>query len=139
MAELFNALLINAVAAPVFIALVSLIKEPVRQRAMAVMVAMAGGLCATPPFAIGGFAVGALVAAAAYHGLRSYRFIGLGWLIHGAWDLVLHINGAGLMGLGTESTLGCAIFDPLVAVWFFFGAPSVWRFAGADARASQAG
>lgn len=137
MSELYNALLINALAAPAFIALVSLVREPARQRAMAIMVAMAGGLCAVPPFATLGFAVGAAVAVAAYLGLRSYRWIGLAWLIHGAWDLVLHTKGVGLMGLGTESTLGCAIFDPLIALWFFAGAPSVWSFVNTAREASQ--
>ncbi len=124
-----NALVTNGIAALAFVAVVGLLKEPMRQKSMAIMVAMAGGIFAVPPYAIAGFAVGAVVAVMGYLGLRSYVFIGIGWLIHAGWDTVLHVNGHGLVGLGPASSLGCAIFDPMIALWFFMGAPTVWPFA----------
>lgn len=133
---LLNQLVINVLAAVVFIFVIGLIKEPIRQKSMAIMLAMAGGLFAIPPLAGWGFLIGAVIAVTAYFGLRSYIFIGVGWLIHAAWDTVLHLNGIGLMGLGPESTFGCATFDPIIALWFFFGAPSIWRFTRKISSAS---
>jgi uncharacterized protein DUF6010 len=31
-------------------------------------------------------------AAIAFRGLRSHRFIGLGWLIHAGWDIAHHLG-----------------------------------------------
>ncbi len=119
----------NLGLAALFVAVVGLLKEPTRQRAMAIMVGMAGGLFATPPFAEAGFLVGAVIAACGYFGLKSYPFIGLGWLLHAAWDTFRYSQDAGLVGQPPHASLGCAVFDPMIALWFFLGAPSVWRFA----------
>ena len=123
-----NTLVTNLIGAIVFIALVGLLQEPVRQKTMAIMLAMAGGVFAVPPFAEWGFMLGAAIATCGYFGLRWYTFIGIGWLLHAAWDTMRYFNDAGLVGLGPESSLGCAIFDPLIALWFFLGAPSIWEF-----------
>ena len=110
-----------------FATLVGALKEPVRQNAMAIMVGMAGGLFATPPHAELGFVVGSLIAVCAYFGLRSYKFIAIGWMLHAAWDTFRYSQGAGLVGQPPHASLGCAVFDPMIAVWFFLGAPSPWR------------
>ena len=128
--------LYNIVYAIVFIAAVSLIKEPIRQKAMAIMVAMAGGLFAVPPHAEWGFMVGAVIAVCGYFGLRFYSFIGIGWLLHAAWDTVRYHNDAGIVGQPPIASLGCAIFDPMIALWFFLGAPSIWKFARKSASDS---
>ena len=117
--------------APVFIALIfillmSLVKEPARQKVMALMIAGAGAAYLSR----GGFGPWELVfclivTMVAYHGLRSYRFIGIGWLLHTGWDVLHHLYGHPLLPFSLTSSLGCAICDPVIALWCFAGAPSV--------------
>ncbi len=114
------------VIALVFIVLTSLIKEPVRQKFMAVLLAGAGGAYLSG----GGFggwemAFCAVMAVCAYHGLRSYRFIGIGWLLHTGWDILHHLYGNPMLPFDLTSSLGCAVCDPVIAVWCFAGAPGI--------------
>ena len=69
-------------------------------------------------------AVGSYVA---YRGLTHYRWIGLAWLMHTAWDVVHHLEGLPLLEADPLSSAGCAITDALIAVWFLRGAPSFFR------------
>lgn len=119
----------NVVYAIVFVLVVGAIKEPIRQKSMAIMIAMAGGLFAYPPYAELGFMWGAAIAVCGYFGLKSYKFIGLGWILHAIWDTLRYSQDAGLVGQAPHSSLGCAVFDPMIALWFFFGAPSVCKYA----------
>jgi hypothetical protein len=113
------------VIALIFVALASLIREPARQKFMAVMVAGAGAAYLSA-FGLGfrEFAFTTVVTYCAYRGLNSYRFIGIGWLLHTGWDIVHHLAGSPLLPFSPDSSLGCAICDPLIAIWCFAGAPS---------------
>jgi len=115
------------VIAMAFILLTSRIKEPARKKFMAVLIAGAGGAYLSG----GGFGLWELVfctvlTVCAYNGLRSYRFIGIGWLLHTGWDILHHLYGNPLLPLDLTSSLGCAICDPVIAAWCFAGAPSLW-------------
>lgn len=113
------------IGALVFILLMSLVREPARRNYNAIFVAGAmgayigGGLGLWElPFAV----VGSIVA---YQGLRSHLIIGVAWLMHSAWDLVHHFFGNAIWPFAEMSSFGCCIFDAVIAVWFFVGAPSV--------------
>jgi hypothetical protein len=71
------------------------------------------------------FAFTALVTYFAYRGLRSYNFIGIGWLLHTGWDVLHHLYGNPIVPFAPTSSLGCAICDPVIALWCFIGAPSI--------------
>jgi hypothetical protein len=71
-----------------------------------------------------------------YLGLSSYRAIGVAWLMHAAWDLPHHLVGQPIWPFMRTSSLGCMIFDSVIAVWFLAGAPSIQRKHTA-ARASK--
>jgi hypothetical protein len=62
----------------------------------------------------------------AYKGLGSYRFVGLGWLLHTGWDILHHLYGNPIIPFSATSSLGCAICDPVIAAWCFAGAPSIY-------------
>src|SRR5712692_8638004 len=117
--------ILPVVFAIIFILGSSLIKEPNRRNFMAIMIGGAGAA-----YLSGGglgnweFAFTAVVTYCAYRGLHSYRFIGLGWILHTAWDLVHHFYGNPIIPFLPTSSLGCAITDAVLAVWFFAGAPS---------------
>jgi hypothetical protein len=114
----------------IFIALCSLLQEPSRRNFNAILVGGAGAA-----YLSGGglglweLAFTAVMAFCAYRGLRSYRFIGLAWILHTLWDLVHHFNGHPIIPFIPNSSEGCAITDTLLAIWFFVGAPAVftWR------------
>jgi hypothetical protein len=115
------------VFALIFILLVSLIKEPGRKNFMAIMAAGAGAAYLSG----GGFGPWELIFCAAmsmcaWRGLRSYPFIGIAWLMHTAWDILHHLYGNAILPFNATSSLGCAIFDPVLAAWCFAGAPSLW-------------
>ncbi|MBA3795387.1 MAG: hypothetical protein H0X19_14805 [Rubrobacter sp.] len=113
------------IIALVFILLSSLFKEPVRQNFNAIFVAGAGAAYLSGGFGVWEFAFTALVTYCAYRGLRSYGFIGVAWLLHTGWDALHHLYGNPIVPFVADSSLGCAISDPVIALWFFLGAPSV--------------
>lgn len=61
----------------------------------------------------------------AFRGLRSWRWIAAGWLLHTAWDVVHHERGAPLLPFAADSSFGCALCDPVIALWCLAGGPSV--------------
>ncbi|MFH8336439.1 DUF6010 family protein [Streptomyces sp. AM6-12] len=106
--------------------LMSLIKEPHRRRFNAIMLAGAGAAY------LSGGGVGpwelpftALMAYIAYRGLESWTFIGIGWLLHTAWDVVHLLKGRPILPFAHTSSMGCAICDPVIALWCFRGGPSL--------------
>ncbi|WP_301125218.1 DUF6010 family protein [Streptomyces cacaoi] len=116
---------------PVFVGIIyclltSLIREPQRRRFHAVMVGGAGAAYLSG----GGFGVWELPAVAlmtyvAYRGLDSWTFIGIGWLLHTAWDLVHHLKSNPILPFYHDSSMACAICDPVIALWCFRGGPSL--------------
>jgi hypothetical protein len=114
------------VVALVFISAVSAFKEPSRQNFMAIMIAGAGSAYFNGGLGKWEFAFAAIVTYCAYRGLTSYRWIGLGWILHSGWDVMHHLYGTPIIPFYATSSLGCAICDPVIALWCFLGAPSVY-------------
>jgi hypothetical protein len=116
------------VVALVYILLNSLIREPHRKSFSAIMIAGAGAAYLSGGgFGLWEVAFCAVMTAVAWNGLRSYGFIGIGWLLHTGWDVLHHLYGHPLLPFDATSSLGCAICDPVLAAWFFAGAPSVFE------------
>jgi hypothetical protein len=114
-----------AVGAVVFILAMSFVREPTRRTFNAILVAGAGGAYLSG----GGFGLWELLYAAvsipiAFAGLKSYRFIGVAWLMHACWDIAHHFWGNPIWPFMPTSSFGCTIFDTLIAIWFVAGAPS---------------
>ena len=117
------------IGAAVFVLVMSLVREPTRRTFNAILVAGAGGAYISG----GGFGLWEVLYAAvstpiAFAGLRSYRFIGVAWLMHAGWDVAHHLWGNPIWPFMPTSSFGCTIFDTLIAVWFLAGAPSVVAF-----------
>ncbi|RJL30005.1 DUF6010 family protein [Bailinhaonella thermotolerans] len=108
------------------VCLLSLIREPHRRRANAVLVAGAGAA-----YLSGGglgaweFVLPVVMTYVAWRGLESWAFIGVGWLLHTAWDVMHHLKGSPIIPFAEHSSFGCAICDPVIALWCFAGGPSV--------------
>jgi hypothetical protein len=111
----------------------SLIPEPRRRRFNAVMVAGAGAAYLSGgDLGVWELAFTATLTYVAYRGLESWTFIGIGWLLHTAWDVVHHRRGNPILPFAHDSSLGCAICDPVIAIWCLAGGPSVTTRSGPD-------
>jgi len=120
-----------------YISLCSLFKEPSRRNFNAIMIAGAGAAYLNGGFGIWEFAFLIVVTYCAYQGLRSYRFIDVGWLLHTGWDVMDHLYGHPIVPFIPESSLGRAICDPVIALWCFAGAPSVYDYFRPKERGHQ--
>ena len=117
-----------------FVLLVSLVREPARQRFMAVFVAGAGAAYFNGGLGMWELAFTAVVTYLAYRGLHSYVFIAAAWFLHAGWDLAHHYWGRPILYFAPASSGQCAVTDTLIAVWFMAGAPSVYAAAAARLR-----
>jgi hypothetical protein len=118
--------LIAVLVAFVAICLASLVREPKRQRLMAIVLAGAGGAYLNAGFGFWEFPFAVATLVCAYLGLRWYAFIGIGWLLHTTWDLLHHWSGLPMLSLFPTSSFECGVCDVVLAAWFFAGAPSVF-------------
>ena len=123
-----------ALGAAFFVLVMSMVREPARRTFNAVFVAGASGVY------LSGGGLGAwellypiIATPVAYLGLRSHRYIGIAWLMHSGWDAVHHVWGNPIWPFMPASSMGCLIFDALIAVWFLAGAPSLVARAAAPA------
>jgi Family of unknown function (DUF6010) len=114
-----------AIGAALFVVGMSRVPEPMRRRLNAILVAGACGAYLNGGFGVWELLYPIIAMPAAYLGLGSYRYIGLAWLMHAAWDLPHHLWGRPIWPFMPTSSFGCMIFDALIAVWFLAGAPVV--------------
>ena len=112
-----------AIGATVFVLLMSIVREPARRTFNAVLIAGASGVYMSGGFGGWELVYPAIVTPIIYFGLNSYRFIGVAWLMHAAWDLPHHLWGHPIWPFMPTSSFGCVIFDTLVGIWFLAGAP----------------
>lgn len=113
------------IAAALFVLVMSLVREPARRTFNAVLVAGACGVYLNGGFGVWELLYPVVAIPVAYRGLHSYRFIGLAWLMHAAWDLPHHLWGNPIWPFMPTSSFGCMIFDAAIAVWFLAGAPAL--------------
>ena len=112
----------------VYIILSSFVREPARQTFSAIVVAGAGSAYFAGGFGPLELAFSTVMLWVAFKGSKYYYFIGIGWLLHTAWDVAHHLYGNPIIPFAPTSSFGCAICDPVLAIWFFLGAPSVFDF-----------
>jgi hypothetical protein len=122
-----------------FMLMMSLVREPTRQTFNAILVAGAGGVYLSGGLGPWELLYPVVATPFAYFGLRSYRFIGIAWLMHSGWDVVHHLWANPIWPFMPTSSFGCMIFDALIALWFLAGAPSIATLIPRNrARRSQA-
>jgi hypothetical protein len=119
-------LLLPVLVALVLITLMSLLPEPARQKFSAIFLAGAGAAYLSGGFELWEFAFCTVMTALAYAGLSHYRAIAIGWLAHTVWDYLHHLYGNPIIPFQPMSSFGCAICDPVLALWYVMGAPSLW-------------
>ena len=121
--------LLNALAAAgialLYSTLSSLVKEPHRQKLSAIIVAGAGAAYLSSGLGEWEFAFCTVMTFVAFKGLTHYSFIGIGWLLHTGWDVVHHLYADPIVPFSPASSAVCAVCDAILALWFFYQAPSV--------------
>ncbi|MET7881252.1 DUF6010 family protein [Micromonospora profundi] len=125
----------------VYVGLNSLVPEPHRRRLNALIVTGAGAAYISGGgFGLWELAFCAVLVVVGYAGLSSYTFIGVGWLLHTAWDVLHHRRGTPLIPSLHDSSFGCALCDPVIALWCFAGGLSIRDMYGrVRRRATGAG
>ncbi|MFT3839111.1 MAG: DUF6010 family protein [Myxococcaceae bacterium] len=118
------------IGAAVFVALMSLVREPLRRTLNALLVTGATGVYLSGGLGPWELLFPALMMPIVYRALGSYRWIGVAWLMHSAWDVVHHFYGNPIWPFMPTSSWGCMLFDAAIAVWFLAGAPSWLRAVG---------
>jgi hypothetical protein len=113
------------IGALLFVLIMSRVPEPARRSFNAILVAGTCGAYLGGGFGIWELAYPLLATPVVYAGLRSYRFIGIAWLMHAAWDLAHHLWGNPIWPFMPTSSWGCMIFDAVIAIWFLAGAPAL--------------
>ena len=115
------------VVSAVFIAAMSLLREPNRQKLSALLIAGAGAVYFGAGFGWWEVAFWALLTWLAFRGSEDYRYIGIAWVLHIAWDVLHHLYGRSILPFLPLSSAGCAICDTGIAIWYFLGARSIWH------------
>lgn len=123
-----------AIGALVFVLIMSRVPQPSRRTFNAIIVAGTCGAYLNGGFGRWELIYPVLATPVVYLGLRSYRFIGLAWLMHAAWDLAHHMWGNPIWPFLPTSSWGCMVFDSLIAIWFLAGAPAL---AGRKAESKE--
>lgn len=126
-------------AAGVFIAAMPLVREPARQRLNGLLIAGSTLAYLSGGFGIWELVYPALVTPIAYFALRSYRLVGLGWLMHAAWDALHHLYGNPIWPFMPTSSFGCIIFDSAIAVWFLLDAPPLYQIERVERAGASPG
>lgn len=124
---------------PIFITVMSLVREPIRQNLYAVIIAAAGSVYSNHCLGVWEQVFSAVMIFMAYKGLANYRYIAVAWIFHALFDIPHHFFAVPLDPAAPFSSAVCFIFDPLIAIWFFFGAPTVFTFFTKNAPVSPAG
>lgn len=111
----------------IYITIFSFVKEPARQTINALVIAAAGATYWSGGLNFWEFPLGPVMIFLAYKGLRNYNYLGIGWLVHTGYDILHHLYGNPIVPMVSDSSFGCAICDPVLALWLFMGAPSIMK------------
>lgn len=112
--------------AAILIVLISLLNPAARQKFSAVFVAGAGAAYFGGGFGPWELAFCAVITLLAYRGLSDMRAIGVAWLLHSGWDWAHDLWGNPIIPFAPQSSFGCMVCDPVLALWYFLGARRLW-------------
>jgi hypothetical protein len=122
---------INALGAVIiafiYITISSFAAEPNRQKISAVIIAGAGAVYWSGGLGIAEYLFSTAMLFMAFKGLTNYKYIGFAWLMHTSWDILHHLYGKPIVPFSASSSAGCAVCDSVLALWFFYNAPSVFH------------
>lgn len=111
----------------VYIAAFSLVNEPYKKRISALIIAGAGAVYWSGGLGVAEFIFGTVMLWVAYKSLDNYVYAGVGMFLHTAWDIAHHLYGEPIIYSDPSSSIGCAIADPIIGIWYLFQAPTIFK------------
>lgn len=114
------------------IALTSLAEEPKRRQLHAIILASLASVYTDAGFGVWEIPFTIAIGFFAYKGLRApdsrtgYAMLGLGWLLHGSWDLAHHAKGWPMVSWWPSITIECVVIDAVQAIYCFMGGKSIF-------------
>lgn len=122
-------LVVPALIGVAFVVVMSLVRDPVVRLRLnaAVTLGASGTYLAVGTFGPWDLVACTVVLVCAFRGLRSWRWVGVAWLLHTALDVAHAVKGVDLLPWAPHSSLGCAICDPVIALWCFGGGRPLGR------------
>ena len=103
----------------------SAVPEPQRRQVNCILVGVAASTYGNHSFGSIEAAGTIIVLTLGILGLSNYRWLGAAWLVHTGLDLAHHLVNDPMFGYFPSSSLGCAVTDPILALWFFAEAPDI--------------
>jgi hypothetical protein len=103
----------------------SFVSEPRRRQVNCILVGLAAATYGNHSFALIEAAGTIIVLTLGILGLGDYRWLGVAWLVHSGLDIAHHIANDPMFRYFPASSFACAITDPILALWFFAGAPDI--------------
>ncbi len=103
----------------------SAVSEPRRQQVNCILVGLAASTYGNHSFGPIEAAGTMTVLTFGILGLSNYRWLGAAWLTHAGLDIAHHLVSDPMFRYFPASSLGCAVTDPILALWFFADAPDI--------------
>lgn len=120
----------QVLAWPIAVLLFGALPHPWRARVSSAVAAFAGGVYLTGPLGLAEVPLALCVLVFAILGQADIRALGVAWCLHAAVDVAHDLLAPPVLPAFPTFSVGCAVIDPLLAVWYFAGAPSLldrWR------------
>ena len=109
-----------------------MVKEPNRQKINAVIIAGAGAVYWSGGFGVAEYLFSTVMLFVAFKAISKYYWVGIGWFLHTFWDTLHHFYGNPIVPFSASSSAGCAVCDSILAIWFFYNAPSIYTLFKKD-------
>jgi hypothetical protein len=103
----------------------SAVSEPQRRQVNCILVGLAASTYGNHSFGLIESAGTITVLTLGILGLHNYRWLGAAWLVHTGLDIAHHLVSDPMFRYFPASSLGCAVTDPILALWFFAEAPDI--------------
>ncbi|MCC3406986.1 MAG: hypothetical protein JGK17_15605 [Microcoleus sp. PH2017_10_PVI_O_A] len=114
------------IIAAIWICGFSVISEPRRRQVNCILVGLAASTYGNHSFGLTEAAGTIILLTLGILGLGNYRWLGVAWLVHSGLDIAHHIANDPMFQYFPASSVGCAVTDPILALWFFAGAPDIF-------------
>jgi hypothetical protein len=118
-------ILAGFIAPAIWICSFSAVSEPQRRQVNCILVGLAASTYGNHSFGLVESVGTITVLTLGILGLRSYRWLGAAWLVHTGLDIAHHLVADPMFRYFPASSLGCAVTDPILALWFFAEAPDI--------------
>jgi hypothetical protein len=117
----FGGALIGLLGVPIIMAPVYLNDRKTGKLISGVILGLAAGAYINNSLAVYEMPLAMLMLFWAYKATSSWTFVGIGWITHAVVDIIHHSLGTPMFSYYDMSSLGCAVLDIILGIWFLMG------------------